>query len=207
MSALATALPYNQVFDGQKHYRTLLQCTARPGTIGQLDDVVLEVPSHLNRATALLAMALFSGDITYCLSEYDSSAAQFVERETFARADAASKADFLVLTNPNQMAELNQLKSGSLSFPDQGATVVLQIAAISPAPLEGSLRLMLTGPGIESETVVYVLGASEAFFSTLRERNAEFPLGIDTFLTCDSLSAGPCVMALSRTTRIRWERA
>jgi alpha-D-ribose 1-methylphosphonate 5-triphosphate synthase subunit PhnH len=65
---------------------------------------------------------------------------------------------------------------------------------------------MLTGPGIESETVVYVVGASEAFFKVLRERNAEYPLGVDSFLTCDSLSAGPCVMALPRTARVHWEQ-
>jgi alpha-D-ribose 1-methylphosphonate 5-triphosphate synthase subunit PhnH len=206
MSALAEVKPYNQVFDGQKHYRTLLQCTARPGTIGQLDDAALEVPSQLNRATALLALALFSGDITFWVDEGAAAAANFIERETNARPASADKADFLVFTGDEQIEELQQAKPGTLSFPDLGASVVLQVQAISPAPLAESLRLRLTGPGIETETVVFVLGASEAFFGTLRERNLEFPIGVDTFLTCDSLSAGPCVMALPRTTRVNWER-
>jgi alpha-D-ribose 1-methylphosphonate 5-triphosphate synthase subunit PhnH len=206
MSALVEVKPYDQIFDGQKHYRTLLQCTARPGTIGQLDDVVLEVPSPLNRATALLALALFSGDISYFLGRDDAQVANFIERETFAKPASADQADFLVLVDSDRLENLQQAKQGSLSFPDLGATVVLQVAALSPAPLTNSLRLTLSGPGIESETVVYALGAAEKFFETLRKRNAEFPLGVDSFLTCDSLSAGPCVMALSRTTRVHWER-
>jgi alpha-D-ribose 1-methylphosphonate 5-triphosphate synthase subunit PhnH len=206
MSALATVQPYNQIFDGQKHYRTLLQCTARPGTIGQLDDALKSVPSQLNRATALLALALFSGDISFYLDEDQAQAANFIHSETAAKPASAERADFLILTGGNRLEGLQQAKQGTLSFPDQGATVVLQIDAISPAPLADSLRLTLTGPGIESETVVFVLGASEEFFATLRERNAEFPLGVDVFLTCDSLSAGPCVMALPRTTRMQWKR-
>ncbi len=207
MSTLVTAQPYNQVFDGQKHYRTLLQCTARPGTIGQIDDALLDLPLQLNRATALLARALFSGDISYYLDEDQAQAANFLRNETAAKPAAAEQADFLILTGVNRLEGLQLAKPGTLSFPDQGATVVLQVAAISPAPLADSLRLTLTGPGIESETVVFVLGASEEFFATLQERNAEFPLGVDVFLTCDSLSAGPCVMALPRTTRVQWERA
>ena len=206
MSALADVKHYDRVFDGQKHYRTLLQCTARPGTIGQLDDVLLEVPSLLNHATALLALALFSGDISYYLSENEAAAANFIQRETFAKPASAEQADFLILTDGNRLEGLQQAKLGNLSFPDLGASAVLQVAAISPAPLTDSLRLTLTGPGIESEAVVYVLGAHETFLETLRERNAEFPMGVDSFLTCDSLSAGPCVMALSRTTRVHWER-
>jgi alpha-D-ribose 1-methylphosphonate 5-triphosphate synthase subunit PhnH len=205
MSALLEVKPYNQIFDGQKHYRTLLQCTARPGTIGQLDDAILEVPATLNRATALLAMALFSGDISYCLGEDDAAVANFLLRETAAKATDVEKADFLILTGRN-LEPLKLARQGSLSFPDLGATVVFQVAALSPAPLAGSLRLTLTGPGIESETVVYVLGAPESIFETLRERNSEYPMGVDSFLTCDSLSAGPCVMALPRTTRVHWER-
>lgn len=203
---MAEVKPYNQVFDGQKHYRTLLQCTARPGTIGQLDDAKVEVPSQLNRATALLALALFSGDITFWINEGAAAAANFIQRETNAMTAPADKADFLVFTDIDRIEELLQAKQGTLSFPDLGASAVLQVQAISPAPLAESLRLRLTGPGIETETVVFVLGASEAFFETLRERNAEFPIGVDTFLTCDSLSAGPCVMALPRTTRVHWER-
>ena len=59
MSTALAARPYDQIFDAQKHYRALLQATARPGTIAQLNDAALDAPSQLNRATALIALALW----------------------------------------------------------------------------------------------------------------------------------------------------
>lgn len=206
MSTLVAVRPYDRVFDGQKHFRTLLQCTARPGTIGQLDDALVEVPAQLNRATALLALALFSADSTFYLAQGEESALEFLRRETFAKAVSAEQAEFLISSGASHLEEIRRARTGSLAFPDLGSTVVAQVAAVSPAPIPGGLRLMLTGPGIEVETVVFVLGARVELFEFLRERNAEFPLGIDTFLTCDSLSAGPCVLSLPRTTRVRWEQ-
>jgi alpha-D-ribose 1-methylphosphonate 5-triphosphate synthase subunit PhnH len=101
---------------------------------------------------------------------------------------------------------LDHARTGTLTYPDLGATAIVQVEAISPAPLAGAARLRLTGPGIEDEAEVFVLGASDRLFDLLHERNAEFPMGVDVFFTCDSLSAGPCVLALPRTTQVAWER-
>jgi len=206
MSAVAEPKPYDRVFDAQKHYRTLLQCTARPGTIGQLDDALIEVPPQLNRASALLALTLLSADCTFHVTEETPAAEQFLRGETMARPAAAEEVDFLFVTDAGRTEEVDRAKPGILAYPEQGATVVVQVNALSPAPMPNALRLALSGPGIESEAVVFVLGAPERLFEILRDRNAEFPLGVDAYLTCDSLSAGPCVLGLPRTTRIAWER-
>ncbi len=209
MSTLVAAKPYNQVFDGQEHYRTLLQATARPGMIGQLDDALLDVPRELNRATALIAMALFSADTSFHIAPGKAEAAEFIQQQTAATRSGPEQVDFLIVPDAMQadaLRELDQARVGSLAFPDMGATVIVQVAALSPAPMADCLRLSLTGPGIESETVVFVSGAPELLFETLRSKNIEFPLGVDVFLTCDSLSAGPCAMALPRTTRVKWAR-
>ena len=211
MNTLIAARAYDRVFDAQKHYRTLLQCTAQPGTIGLLDDVALKIPSPLNHATALIALALFSGDTGFYLAQGEEPALQFIQRETAAQPATAECADFLIFSDLNRSEArwldcLRQARLGSLVYPDLGATVVFQVVAISSVPLPGSLRLTLTGPGIELKTVVFVLGTPEAIFESLREQNAEFPLGVDAFLTCDSHSSGPCVLALPRTTQVQWER-
>jgi alpha-D-ribose 1-methylphosphonate 5-triphosphate synthase subunit PhnH len=211
MSTLVVTKPYNQVLDGQKHYRTLLQSIARPGTIGQLDDVSLDVPLPLNRASALIALTLFSGDISFYLAPGNATdteaATEFIRRETAARPGSAGQADFLIFADAGRVEELRQANVGSLSYPDLGATAVVQVAAVSPAPMPGSLRLTLSGPGIEFETVVFVSGLAEALLESRQAKNREFPQGVDVFLTCDSMSVGPCVLALARTTHVQWERA
>jgi alpha-D-ribose 1-methylphosphonate 5-triphosphate synthase subunit PhnH len=206
MSAFATVRPYDPVFDGQRHYRALLECTARPGTIGQLDDCAMEIPPRLHRATVFIALGLFSADSTFSFNPGDEQASQFVQRETAARPIASEEADFVIVQDASLLEGIRQARLGTLSYPDLGATVIVQVGSVSPAPIAGGLRLTLTGPGIETEALVFVQGAPEALFDLLQEQNAEFPLGIDTFLTCDSVSAGPCVLALPRTTRVQWAR-
>jgi alpha-D-ribose 1-methylphosphonate 5-triphosphate synthase subunit PhnH len=214
MSAVVALKPYDEVFDSQKHYRTLLDCLARPGLIGQLDDVMLDVPPFYNRATALTLLTLFGGDTTYALvqSEAQASAAPvapdcgFIRRETGAKAVPVDQADFLILFDAAVLPQLTNVRIGTLSYPDLGATAIVQVEGISPAPMQGSLRLRLTGPGIETETIVFVSGAAAEFFAARAHLNHEFPMGLDIVLTCDSLSAGPCVLGLPRTTRVDWER-
>ncbi len=206
MSTSLAVKSYDPVFDGQKHYRTILQATARPGTIGQLDDAALDVPPQLNRASALIALALFTGDVSYHLDLAAADTDQFLRRETAAKLAKAVQADFLIFPSGQHYSALREARTGTLTFPDQGATAIVQAEAISPAPISGGIRLLLNGPGIETEADVFVRGVSSELFEVLRELNAEFPLGVDAFFTCDSLSAGPCVLALPRTTRVRWEQ-
>jgi alpha-D-ribose 1-methylphosphonate 5-triphosphate synthase subunit PhnH len=207
MSAALVAHPYDPVFDGQKHYRTLLNCTARPGTIGLLDDVQLDHPVELNRATALVALALFGSEVSCYLQLGGKATANFLRQQTQIVEMAAAEADFLILDAKDAGTAIEALKlakAGRLDFPENGATVILQIAAVSPAPLSDCLRLTLAGPGIETESNVFVSGVSPAFLDAFRDRNREFPVGVDLILTCNSLSAGPCILSLPRTTDVRW---
>ena len=120
MSASTALQPYDQVFDSQKHYRTLLQSTARPGTIGQLDDVLLEVPPQLNRATALLALTLFSSDSSFYLAQGEEPAIDFLRRETLAKPAGAEQADFLLSSRHNSTAGDSSRQAGKPSVSGLG---------------------------------------------------------------------------------------
>ena len=208
MSAETARAAYDPVFDSQRHFRVLLNSTARPGTIGLLDGSDERAPEGLNRATVAIARALFSGDVSFYLEFSDGAPAQWLRAETQALTAPASQADFLLVNGEDAHAcleTLAQARGGTLSFPDLGATVVVQVAALSPAPLPSGLRLELSGPGIESKATVFVSGMAASFFARLAERNREFPIGLDVLLTCDSLSAGSGVLALPRTTAIVFE--
>jgi alpha-D-ribose 1-methylphosphonate 5-triphosphate synthase subunit PhnH len=208
MSIAATARPYDPVFDGQRHYRAVLNCTARPGSIGFLDGVQLETPEGLNLATTLIALMLFSGDVSFYLRPEARAAISFLRQQAQAVEAPAAQADFLLLNAKDADSAVSAMKSaktGSLVFPETGATVLLEVEGISPVAFSDCLRLTLSGPGIETESIVFVAGMSPDFLDVLRNRNCEFPTGIDLLLTCDSLSAGPCVLSIPRTTNVRWE--
>ena len=67
MSVPTTIQRYDPIYDAQRHFRALLDCTARPGTIGLLEDVGVDVPPGIRRASALIALTLFGADTTFCI--------------------------------------------------------------------------------------------------------------------------------------------
>jgi alpha-D-ribose 1-methylphosphonate 5-triphosphate synthase subunit PhnH len=208
MSTSAMTTLYDPAFDAQRHYRSVLNCTARPGSIGLLEGAQLDPVAGLNQATVMIALTLFSGDISFYLRADAVDAINFLRRHTQAVEAGAAHADFLLLDSKEMrdaISALRAAKQGELAFPERGATVILAVNAISPAPLNECLRLTLSGPGIETESSVFVSGITQEFLEVLQSCNREFPTGIDVFLTCDSLSAGACVLALPRTTKVRWE--
>ena len=208
MSTSTLARSYDPVFDSQRHYRVLLDCTARPGSIGLLHEVEVEKPAELSQSATLIALMLFNRDVSFFLGREASPAAGYLVRHTRAVEAPVAAADFVFVhgrDTRDAVAALRSVKTGEPMFPETGATVFLEVETISPAPLSDCLRLTLSGPGIEAESMVYVSGIDPEFLETLRSRNCEFPTGVDVYLTCDSVSAGPCVLSFPRTTKVSWE--
>ena len=61
----------------------------------------------------------------------------------------------------------------------------------------GEVEAGLTGPGIADEARLDVAGVPERFWTWAADNHAQFPRGVDLFL-----SAGHVVAALPRTTRV-----
>lgn len=195
---------YDRVFDSQRHFRTMLDCTARPGTIGLLDDVPLELEPGLNKATALVALALLNPDVSFHAGGLGDAVDRFVQRQTLATRAPVDEADFLFLDGADSTESIDRAKSGTPSYPDAGATVLLQVSAISSTPLPEALSLTLTGPGIPDATTVFVSGLNPEILAALERQNCEFPIGVDAILTCADPSAGPRILSLPRTTKATW---
>ncbi len=97
---------------------------------------------------------------------------------------------FLSLADVAGLDRLGQVPVGSDLYPDQGATVV------ASARFGEGVRLRLTGPGIETFTLVAVGGLAEGLWP-LRAARCRYPAGFDLFLTC-----GEKVVGLPRSTTI-----
>jgi alpha-D-ribose 1-methylphosphonate 5-triphosphate synthase subunit PhnH len=199
-------IAYDEVFDAQKHYRSLLDSMARPGKINRLEPVNLDdLPPGLNQASALIGFALMDGDSTFEVVNMQPREGAYLSANTNARRTDTEQANF-IFARGNEMAEfLDSANCGTLLYPDTAATVVLQVAEASSAPLVDGLKLTLEGPGIDGNSVLFVRDLSVDVLLALQARNVEFPLGLDTFLTFADPSGVPCVAGLPRTTRVAWE--
>lgn len=202
---LARETAYDEVFDAQRHYRVLLDCMARPGTIGRLELPQLNPPAGLHLGTALVAFALLDSNTTFAVAPDQANHSAYLAANTNARRTEVPEAQFIFTYGAAPAEELDDAHCGSLLYPDTAATVVLQVDEISTSATSGALRLDLQGPGIPEKRTVFARGLSDDMVLSLQARNAEFPLGLDAILTFASASGEPCLMALPRTTRIVWE--
>jgi alpha-D-ribose 1-methylphosphonate 5-triphosphate synthase subunit PhnH len=102
-------------------------------------------------------------------------------------------AQFVWVTQGDEMPALSSLSLGSDAYPDQSATCVLEVPSLQ-ADIAG---WRLQGPGIAGERYLSVKGLPKDFVAQWDANHAGFPHGVDVFLCTATQIAG-----LPRTTRI-----
>ena len=190
-------IQYDEVFDAQKHFRTLLDSMARPGKINILPDMGLQPPSGIHHASVLAGFALLNSDVSFSV---EGSGREDITRylviNTSSRPSETAEADFVFingLINPEQLPEL---KMGTLPYPENSATLIIDTEELSEHPLTDAVALVLKGPGVAGEKKIYIRGLNPVIPAWLKEQNEEFPLGIDAILT----DGNNRVLCLPRTT-------
>lgn len=205
---------YDAVFDAQEHYRLLLDAMARPGTINVLPRVPIAPPEGLTGAAALVGFALLNADVSFYVegpataTRGDAATAtRYLVVNTSARPVARTAADFVFAEGGSPAALLTGMKTGTLPYPEEGATLVAGVKALATEAqglaqqMRDTLALRLQGPGIRGERRLFVSGLNAALLEALRECNMEFPLGIDLVLVDPDYR----MVCIPRSSRIRWE--
>ena len=195
---------YDEVHHAQQHFRSLLNSLAYPGTIRHLEPVEVTPPPSLTPSSVLLAFALLNADVSFHLVDFGQQSADYLAANTRASAAAITQAAFVFAKGETLPERLEGINCGSLLYPDTAATLVLQVAQLSPAPLAGGLKLELEGPGVKGVANAYVRGLNADLLLAVQARNAEFPLGIDTFLTSDD-DGRPSALGIPRSVKVAWE--
>lgn len=191
---------YDEVFDAQRHFRTVLDCMARPGKINRFAPLALTPPADFPRAAAYVGFALLNADVAAHVAGYADTAASYLRANTQCRTESAALADFLFLRGEDDPAPVAAAKTGVPAYPEGGATAVIAVDHIGKSSGTGGLQLTLEGPGIETREIVFVTGLHARMLDALKAKNAEFPLGVDAML----VSADECVVCLPRTARVAW---
>ncbi len=198
------ATTYDETFHAQAHYRELLDAMARPGKINLLPAVPLQLPGKLPPGSAYIAHTLLDGNVSFGLIGFEPDAGKYLRSQTGAKEVEPEKADFLFA--PGDMATLafRVAKLGTLLDPESSATLICSLDGLWQEPRAESLKLKLRlrGPGIESETVIFVKGVARELFADRVKRNAEYPLGVDLVFTSESEGTDSRIVCLPRTTSV-----
>mgnify|MGYP006275086217 CR=1 FL=1 len=193
------------VHDVQQAYRRLVTATSFPGRIVDIgaEAAKVDLDSDLPRPFLLLAIMLLDAEVGFFIaSERADTHARLLSQLTYSRTSPAEGAAFLFLAQDAWAAApaaIDRAPVGTLVDPHRGATIVLEVADLrSPPVASGDTHsLVLTGPGIETDTTILVDGP-DGWVEARARKNAEFPLGIDFIL----VTAEGRMASLPRTTQL-----
>lgn len=180
----------------QRVFRAILDAMARPGRIGCIAEP-LEPPQPLSRGATALCLALADNDTPLWLApeiENPSTAAYLRFHCGSPLVNDPAKASFAVASG-DRVPPVDRLGLGDDAWPESSTTLIVQVDDLS-----AGAGLRLTGPGIETEHRLSVVGIRSGFWDEWRANGALFPRGIDLVLV-----AGDRIAALPRTTAVRLE--
>ncbi len=175
---------YDEVFDAQEQFRLLLDSMARPGKINIMPDMDIIPPAGLNKASAMIAFALLNTDVSfYAEGEGSDAIESYIALNTTAAQVGISEADFIFINGLYDAGIIFDAKTGTLPYPEESATFVIDVDTITEDAGDSELTLTLKGPGIETTKQVYINGLNPGILKAVKEQNMEFPLGVDLILT------------------------
>lgn len=180
---------HDPVLDAQSGFRAVLEAMSRPGRVQALPPG-LTPPAPLQPATAAVLLTLADAE-TPVFSDAGTAAAEWLRFHAGCPLVASpAAATFLCVTGTPPALE--EIGLGTDEAPQDGATLVLQVAALREG---GALRL--SGPGIEREHRLHVEGLPEGFLAARAALAPLYPRGMDVILC-----AGTRIAALPRTTHV-----
>jgi alpha-D-ribose 1-methylphosphonate 5-triphosphate synthase subunit PhnH len=176
------------VGDAQRCFRAVLDAMSRPGLVRQAGGLV--PPPVLCAAAAAVVLSLADHETPLWLHPDLGAAADWIAFHTGApRTGGPETASFVVAPGP---VPLPSLRTGGHETPEESATLILQLAALT----EGR-RYRLSGPGLRQPAILAADGLPDDFGGWWRENRGLFPRGVDVILC-----AGTQVAALPRTATI-----
>jgi alpha-D-ribose 1-methylphosphonate 5-triphosphate synthase subunit PhnH len=120
-----------------------------------------------------LAITLLDNEVSFNTCENHTLTAE-IESLTLTRKAGLENADYVFVSNPNKIKDvLDKIRHGKLANPHKSATLIVRNDGNPDYPL------ILSGPGIDGQAVVWV---SSTVSETIRLRDEhvyEYPSGID----------------------------
>ncbi|MCA3388013.1 MAG: phosphonate C-P lyase system protein PhnH [Roseomonas sp.] len=177
------------VLDAQASFRAILEAMSRPGRI-QTIAARISPPAPLCSAAGAAMLSLADADTPLWLDAGDAVGAWLRFHCGAPITPDIGAARFVLACGA--APSLDALDIGTDEDPQLGATLILQVAGLVAGD-----GWRLTGPGIQHEHRLGVLGAPAGFVAAWARNQAFFPRGLDVLLC-----AGDSIAALPRSVMI-----
>ncbi len=188
------------VRDTQATFRVVLNALSWPGSVWRLPTAAAGAPANAWAAAVLIT--LLDHETTLATEALPALAelATFVRQRTSHSPAALDRADFVLVSGEGADATLpGSVALGSLSYPEESATVIVLVPSLDPAA--GGLQLGLAGPGVPPGLTAQVAGIPQAFWLARTAVVSAYPCGFDLVLIDDEgrIAAFPRTTAITPT--------
>ena len=164
---------FNEVFDGQKVFRKILDAMSRPGEVVDLQEEAGKMWGE-NKTLLAIAMTLVDNQVSFNTQE-ERTLAEEIATLTLSHEVPVEEADFIFVTCKEELSKvIEQVKEGDLTNPHKGATLIITAEDIWDHPIT------ISGPGIDGVKQMSVPADNTVRTLTIRDAmQHEYPEGID----------------------------
>lgn len=176
---MKTLHDFDEIFDGQKVFRTLLEAMANPGRVLFIAQQSRKLYGDYAPFLAL-AITLLDNEVTFCSCD-NPELQKDIPLLTLAEETSVEEADYIFVSKPEQLSKVfEKAKMGTLADPQKSATILIR------TDVAGDRKLTMYGSGIHREITLCV---SETVETAVRLRDAqayEYPQGVDMIFVSEN---------------------
>lgn len=191
----------DMVHDIQSVYRKVLNAMSRPGLIENLSEEVKKSDINIScyNSTFLIMLMLLDREVSFnIVSENSNQISSLISQMTYSKIKPVEEADYIFVLEDSCDKCLERVievsKIGDLIDPNKSATIIAETEGLNN---KENCQLLFKGPGIKEVCEINILGKTQ-WIEKRREKNEEFPLGIDLIW----VDKNDNVLCIPRTTHI-----
>lgn len=170
---------FDEVFDGQKVFRTILEAMSNPGRRVSIAEQAEKMHSD-GKVFLAIGMTLLDNEVSFFTCG-NQELAENMSLITLSKEDVLENADFIFVENESQLEKvIENAKCGTLEDPQKSATIIVK------TDKNCSKTLHLYGAGIDGTLQLEVPDVTVKALELRKQQNYEYPQGIDfIFVTAD----------------------
>jgi alpha-D-ribose 1-methylphosphonate 5-triphosphate synthase subunit PhnH len=181
---------FDFVHDSQQTFRTIMMALAFPGTVRRLEPISLSVSKPDFGFILQPLLTLLDLETTFHVvcrnNKLQALVSRYLELNTNSRLRKLPQADFVLCLDRSLNGRFPELKKGTLTQPNQSATVLYLVDRLAAVSNIKAIKLNLTGPGIHNVQTLYVSGLDPAELQQRDHFKNDYPLGVDIYLVSRS---------------------
>lgn len=163
---------FDEVFDGQKVFRIVLEAMSNPGRMLSINEYAEKLFGN-NKLFLALAMTLLDNEVTFCTCG-NEELAEDISLLTLSKRAAIENANFIFVEESRILESVfEKAMCGTLENPHCSATIIVKVKD------EATASLNIYGAGIDGVAQIFVDDTVNKVLDLRDEQEYEYPQGTD----------------------------